>query len=256
MKLAVESTGTGEAVVLLHGTPTPPSHLRRLAERLAHRRRTLVPALPGYGGSASIEPGPVARTRDLLLAALQSLRIERVLAVIGFSGGTYHAFSLACGSTLPVAGVVALAGGADFSGDTASFHELAEALRSGVDLRPILPSRMLSATGNENAAARAEVERWIDATSPSHLATEFDEAARAPDLRDAVRDRRLPYLARVGALDATDAVTRVNRLHAVAPHGEVEIVPAVGHALLLEDFEGTARSIERFLDGLTAQSRT
>jgi len=43
MGMVFDDRGSGETVVLLHGTPSPPDHFAPLVERLAARYRVLVP---------------------------------------------------------------------------------------------------------------------------------------------------------------------------------------------------------------------
>jgi len=68
----VRVVGTGPAVLLLHGTPSPGEDWLPLAEELAPRYRVLIPDLPGYGASP-----PLASSSVDSRAAL----ISRVLTV-------------------------------------------------------------------------------------------------------------------------------------------------------------------------------
>ncbi len=93
----VRTHGSGSPVVLwkLHGTPTTTRTFDALVERLSAHHRVIVLALPGYDGTSWI-----ASSEKCSSAAGPSR--GGTVALVGFSGGVYHAFALASRGRLTV----------------------------------------------------------------------------------------------------------------------------------------------------------
>lgn len=249
MILHIEARGAGSTVVLLHGSPTAPAHLRPLAERLASRYRTLLVHLPGYDASGPLVPYDFAKAHALVEESVLA-HSARDVHLIGFSGGAYRALALAARGTLGVRSIACLGAYAGLPPDeAATLVGFAQLLRSGeVDPTPILEQRMLSPEGRKNPSWRRDVGSWAAAISPSHLADELEAIARAPDLHADIPRLDVPLLLRVGELDVATPPARSEAIVAVARRCTMERVPGAGHALLCEDFDGTARALERHLD--------
>jgi 3-oxoadipate enol-lactonase len=238
-------------VALLHGTPTTVDALEPLARALEGRHRVLVVHLPGYGKSPPLDGRyDLARARAAVEDALLGLGAVDA-ALVGFSGGAYRALDLALGGRLRPARVVSLAGFAALDeAEQAGFRQFAAALRSGVDLHAIAPQRFLSpAFAASHPDACAAVTAWLDATAPELLAQELDAFAEAPSLLPRLGALRAPLLARVGQLDVAVPPAKSEALGRAVPGALVEVVPEFGHALLLEDAEGTVASVSSFLAG-------
>ena len=245
--LHLEDRGAGTPIVLFHGTPTTPDHLRPLAERLARSWRTLLLHLPGYGKSEPLEPYDVELSHALIEDTLAALDIEKAHFVT-HSCGAYRAFALAGRRRIQSITISALGAVAHFPPATvASFLEFAALLRKAVDLSDAVTQLMLTHDGRQQPAWVADVRRWATASAPAHLASELEAFARAPDLRDVIRRLDTPILLRVGVLDAATTPERSSEIAAVARKCVMQLVPEVGHALLCEDFEATASAIEQHL---------
>jgi pimeloyl-ACP methyl ester carboxylesterase len=104
---------------------------------------------------------------------------------------------------------------------------------------------MLSAGAQGNAAWIDHVTSWATAAAAEDMANELEAFALSPVLD--VTAIRAPILARAGELDAALPFTASQELKGLAPDVTVQIVPGVGHALLLEDFAATAAAIEAHL---------
>lgn len=82
----VAETGSGSAVLVVHGTPGDWEQARSLAADLAPRHRVLLPSRPGYGRTP-LSTGRSPRDQaDAHAALLDALGVERA-AVVGISGG-------------------------------------------------------------------------------------------------------------------------------------------------------------------------
>jgi len=237
--------GRGPVTVLLHGCPTTPDVLAPIAERVSSFGTAVQVSLPGYGRSPALAPGwTIAQLHEVLERALLSRGLREV-ALVGFSGGAYHALAIACRGLLSVTRVVALAGVSELTPDErTAFQQTADALRVGTDLRSIAGARFLSAAFRDAHPERiVEVERWLDATTPANLAGELSVFADAESLTDKLASLAAPVLARVGSEDVATPPAKSRAIVEAARRGRLEVVPGAGHALMIEDREGTIDSV-------------
>ncbi len=68
--MTVDERGTGPAVLLLHGTPSPARDWEPLAARLAPSVRVIIPDLPGYGASPAPDDAAMEAVGDAIAAML------------------------------------------------------------------------------------------------------------------------------------------------------------------------------------------
>lgn len=245
--LELHIAGEGPVVVLLHGCPTTVDVLDGVAAQVARSARTVRVSLPGYGASRSL-PRPW-RLEDLH-AALEDALLRRGIdraSFVGFSGGAYHALALARRGVVKSTAVVCLAGLLGLSAEERSgFLQLAAAVEGGADLRDVAAARFLSSHARTPGNVAA-VQAWLVATSAANLAAEMRALADAPDLSDGVRQLDIPVLARVGSEDLASPPHKSEAIVAAARCGVLHVVPGAGHALPIEDQEGTARDVAEFL---------
>lgn len=245
--LHLEKAGRGVPVVILGGAPCTLDHLRPLAARLANRHLVALVHLPGYGESPPLHPYELEKSHQLVEQSLLSAGI-RSAHLIGMSGGAYRAFALAIRGDVRAHSVVTLGALTHLREDEAAgLRTYAAMIRDGVDTAAILEERMLSPAGRQNAAWVADVRAWATACSAETLAGELDAFAAAPDLRPALARLDLPMLLRVGTLDVATPPHHSEELAGMAHRAALQLVEGVGHALLCEDFEGTASAIEAHL---------
>lgn len=253
MVLHVDMIGTGPAVVLLHGAPMTRAYFAALSERLSRRFRVVLVDLPGYGRSAESLPYDLDESHRMLEDALEAHGV-RDAAFIGASGGSYRSFAIATRGRIRVRGIAALGGLADVTPDEAApLHGYAVILRSEAPVEPVLEQVMLTDLTRRSSVAVADVLAWGAATSRENLAQELEAFARAPNLLAAVAALEIPILLRVGDADRSTPPERSHRIAAIAKDATVEIVPGAGHALLWDDFEGTAASVDRHLERVFAR---
>jgi 3-oxoadipate enol-lactonase len=243
----VRDDGSGDAVLLLHGMPSPAEELSPLARALSVSHRVLLPDLPGYGASERLEPYSMSAAQHAIEAMLRSRGVERV-KVVGFSGGAYRALRLALEQRLEVTRVACLAPTPGPSAAEAEgLRQSAAAVRAGVDLGDMLVQRFLAARNHASAGAAAAVKTWLKAAPPEVIAAELEALAAEGDLRSAISRLRVPLLLRVGAEDVATPRALSEEIAAAVPGAELEVVPDCGHALLVEDEEATIRSVCAFL---------
>ena len=249
MTLHIEDKGRGPTVVLLHGTPMAPSHLRPLADRLSEHYRVLLVHLSGYGRSAPLEPYSLQRSLEVIEHEIESRHVGDV-HLVGVGAGGYRALAVSGSRRLRVRSVCMLGGFASLdSSEKLRLAAFADMLRAGVDRRLLVES-VLSPRGRNETFLRIEVERWAASVSHEYLSREIEAFIEAPGLCGMLEDLRAPIMMRVGTLDAMVSLENMRRI-ATASRVNLEEVEGAGHALLCEDFEATARSVETFLANVT-----
>ncbi len=180
--LRTTELGTGPAVLLLHGLPSPPAELVRLGATL-HGRRVLVPSMPGYAGAP---PAPGRQDIASIECAILALLAERGVAevdVVGTSMGAYRAIRLALSGRVVVRSLALLGAFAGLSAEERdAMRGLAGALRGGVDLSGVLAPRMLSKAAVTEPAFVSAVEEWLSLAPPEVLIEELEDLADAVSL--------------------------------------------------------------------------
>lgn len=244
--------GGGPCVLLLHGTPSPADDFDALVEVLAPAFRVLVPDLPGYGRSPALENPTVERVGDAIASMLRERGVERLHAVVGYSTGVYRALDLVLRHRREVRLLVALAGMATFDEAGRQFRaQFAARLRNepgllhSDELADLMLALMASpgwcATHPDDAE---RIRRWPTITSAAALAAELDALAAARDLRPELAALPCAVYVWVGELDAGAPPEWSHDLaQCVGARATVDIVPACGHAILVEDREATAAAI-------------
>ena len=245
--LHITETGTGPAVLFLHGLPSPVDQMDALGATL-EGRRVLVATMPGYAGTAPA-PGQqgVAAIEAMLLAALDTRGIEE-LDVVGYSMGAYRAVSLALSGRVRVGALVLLGPHVGLTAAEAEgMRGFATGLPAGADFTGVLAKRFLSKARAEAPELARSVETWLGLAPAAVLIEELEDLAAAPSLLARVPELDLPITLRVGAEDVATPSAHAEDIAARARDAVLEIVPGVGHALLVEDFDETARAVGRGL---------
>ena len=248
----VDDLGSGPAVVLFHGMPSPPSDFEALVQALLPHRRVLVPHFPGYGRTPPA-PGPVSSAETLarLETRLADLGVERAAAV-AFSAGAYQAVALALGGRVALERMVLLAPVVGFDPPLAeAYRDMAAAAASGAyDPRPSWLERMANAGfAVRDPAGAARVVAWLDAVPLATLCGELLALANATDLRPRLGTLRVPTLVLSGTGDNAVAPALAAEVARALPLGTFRAIEGAGHALLVEAPARTVELIAGFLLG-------
>lgn len=250
-RMYLSDSGKGDAVLLLHGTPSPAAEWSPIVEALTSRYRVLVPDLPGYGRSPTLADSSIESVGNALAAMLAQRRIDRLHAIIGFSTGAYRAFDLVLRHRLPTKLIVSLGGMACFEdsrqpmrGQFADLLEADPTLIATDTVRGHMCNRMLSRRWrDDHPGDESRVIGWLDTTTGPALASEVRALASARDLRPALPRLDAYVYARVGELDVGAPPALSRDIIDAVPRGELDIVPGCGHALLIEDLPATSGAI-------------
>lgn len=246
----VQSTGTGPAVVFLHGTPTTVDVFDGVIAQLADTHTCHVVHMPGYGKSAAPAlPISFEALYDEIATTLSAVTVGAV-TLCGTSGGAWHALALALRGVLPVTRVALFAGLADLGdAERDGFRQLAVALRAGADLRSLAAPRFLSPAAQQRPELCAAVEAWLGAAPAEVLASELEAFAAAHDLLDRLGGLTVPVLACVGSADAATPVAKSEAIVVRCKAARLVVQADVGHAILLEDPAGCVKELRAFVAG-------
>ena len=125
---------------------------------------------------------------------------------------------------------------------------IARTLRAGGDVRTAVADRMLGPSAASDVRFVSEVRSWLLPGGQHDLADELVAVAdELADHRLDVAALGIPALLRLGTADRMGPPDYLRSSRELMQDARIEEVPAAGHALLLEDYEPTAASVEHFL---------
>lgn len=233
-------------VVMLHGCPSAPASMWHVGEALTEIARVTNVHLPGYDGSPPLRPF----VEEQVLAAVEQTLSDagvRDAILVGFSFGVFRAFELALRARIGIRGVVALSGLSSMTAEhRTGIHANAKAIRDpALDLVSTFTPFFLSEPGIANADHRAQLATWFACVERADLCAELDAVAAVPDLD--LSALAIPVLARVGDADQATPVALTDQICAAVRGAERQIVPGVGHAIMLEDRDATQRAVATFV---------
>lgn len=242
------------AVLLLHGFTGDRSTWHPLAERLAARRRVIVPDLPGHGDTRLRAVPDMAGTTAMLGDLLATVGV-RSTTPVGYSMGGRVALHVALSALVPVEGLVLVSA--------------SPGLATEAERRRRCDDDDALAASIERDGVAAFAERWeaqpLFATQPAALRARLRArrvAASGPGLAASLR--RLgtgaqPWLGdRLGALGCPVLLVtgehdgKFQRIAAAMegaiPHARHVVIPDAGHAVHLERPDAFGAVLETFLD--------
>lgn len=256
VQLAVESTGRGEPLVLLHGWALHGGLFAGLAQRLAARFRVHAVDLPGHGHSAPLAPW----TLDGAVAALErAFAAEpRPLTVLGWSFGGLVALAWAQRAPARIARLALVGATPRFVAAADWPHGMAPATLAsfGADLgrawKPTLQRFLaLQVQGGEHgretlATLRAGAfSRGVP--EPRSLRDSLEVLA-ATDLRAGIAGIRVPALVLAGDRDTIVAPEAGRWLAGALPVARFAHVAGAAHAPFLSHPDAFGRTLAEFLD--------
>jgi len=257
-RLAVDVTGRGEPIVLVHGLATTGAIWRRVAPSLARSRSVAAIDVPGFGAS-----DPAGRGFDLDAVA-QRIRVGLARAgfaepydLVGHSMGGALALTLAAAHPEAVRGLVLVspAGLAPVPGALAAAVGRAAELyiplrRYGAPLAGHPWGRRLLMTGgviDGAALAPAEVRQLVCSSRGARRTREALVAVAAADLRAMLVDLQRPVGAIIGSGDRVVRPGTLDTIRALRPDAVCEAVTDAGHISMIERPQQFVTALERVL---------
>jgi pimeloyl-ACP methyl ester carboxylesterase len=257
-RLAVQSSGRGLPVVLLHAFPLDHGMWVR-QEPLAESVRLIVPDLRGFGGSRGSAPDGIAGMADDVVALFDALHVERPAVVCGVSMGGYVAQHVAARHPDRVAALVlvdtkleadtpeARANRFDLAGKVGRLGQaiLADAMIPRLLAVPhtTSPAAAVARHAENQALLKEMILRQPVATIQAALAALGDR----PDMTEPMRQVRVPSLLVVGAEDQITPPACLEAAEAIIPNAKLLIVPGAGHLVPLEAPEVFNHAVLEFL---------
>lgn len=259
--LAIEQTGRGEPLVLLHGIATNRHIWNLVTPLLAAQRRVIAVDLPGFGGSA-----PVGEEFDLERV---SLRIARGLAAKGIPGPfDLVGHSLGGGVALTLAAhrpqsvrrlvLVAPAGLKPMSPRVAAVLASAAdtviaARRGAASLTDLAWGRRLLLTGvvaDGSGLPPALARQMVLASSTALRTAPALRTIATADLRPLLIEARVPLGVIWGERDQTMPVETATQVVAVRPDAMIARLQGTGHVPMVERPPAFAEALEWMLHEL------
>lgn len=240
----------GPWVTLVHGGLVHGASWAPLVTTLAIQHRVLVPDLRGYGAS---DPAPdgysVPKFSDDVMTLWNHCGVERS-AVVGFSMGGFVALELALRAADQVSALILLgtapavgeAGCQAFARRAAAVEQCGLADEIHVHLNRVFSNSFRTTNSEAVTAYAAEVWR----NRPEVLAATFLALCDFDRTADLGRVR-CPSLIIAGEEDAALGVEGSRVLASGLPRASLELVPAAGHTVLMEQPEVVITLIHDFL---------
>lgn len=267
LRYAVEETGAGEPLVLLHGFTGCAANWRPLLPRLAERHRVIAIDLPGHGNSGA--PGSVARYKMPRVAADLIELLTRHDATpahwLGYSMGGRLALYMAVRqssvvrSLTLVSATAGLANAAKRQARRAADEALAARIeRDGVasfvaewERNPLFAG--LAGLPEE---ARATLHEQRLSNSPLGLANSLRGmgAGAQPSLWSRLAAMTAPALLIAGQRD-TKFVALNEGLAVSIPNATLRLIPDAGHVVQMEQPEAFLAAVTDFLERLHENGR-
>jgi pimeloyl-ACP methyl ester carboxylesterase len=252
--LAVDETGRGEPLVLIHGLATTREIWGIVVPALARERRVVTLDVPGFGASAPAGPG-----FDLALVAE---RIARGLAAHGVRGPfdlAGHSLGAGVALILVAPAGVRPRGRLPASLLAPSIPTLFAARRRLAPLTDFgLGRRLLLslAVADGSTISPTQARLMIEASNgASRIAAAFAAVASA-DLRPLLTQTVAPLGLIWGQRDLTVPARGAGEIRAARPDALLELIPEAGHVPMIERPEAFAAALAGLLERLPKHATT
>ncbi len=259
IELAYQDSGTGPAIILVHGHPLDHTMWAPQVEFLSPSYRVVVPELRGYG----LSPLPVGKRVTLLddfaqdiLALADHLQIERFI-LIGLSLGGQ--IILEAWRRAPVRVRALVLADTFASLDTPEQKQTRlttadrfEAQGFGNFAAESLHKMMTPANAKAMPAVAKHIQRMIRQSNPAGAAAALRGRTMRRDYMPLLGHIAVPTLILVGRHDAYTPVPLSEEMHRAIPGSQLEIIEDSGHMTNLERPEFFNALLGAFLENLSS----
>lgn len=257
--MAYTDQGQGKPLLLVHGYPLNRQMWAPQILGLSRVARVIAPDLRGHGDSEAV-PGPYSMElfADDLAALLDSLEIQQKVICCGLSMGGYAVFAFQRKYPERIAALILTATRAadDTPQARAARDQAAElARRNQLDqiFEGMLPKLLSEGNYHENPELVEQVRSIMRNTSQEGVLGDLAGLKDRPDSRPSLPDIKVPTLILHGADDRIVPVTEAKEMLVSIPNSQLQIIPAAGHLLNLEQPEIFNRAVIGFLSTLESQ---
>jgi 3-oxoadipate enol-lactonase len=254
LELAYDESGSGPALLFVHGWPHNRTLWSAQVSGLSTHARCIAPDLRGFGESTVTGPYSMQQYADDLVALLDSLGIDRAV-VCGLSMGGYVTMAMLRHHPDRVRALVLTSTRA--TADTPEAREkrmrLVEFVREkGVEA---LAARQLRAmVGETTFTSRPELleqlRRLMAAAPLEGVVGGLLAMADRPDSTDLMKGIRVPTLVIGGAEDTFTPPTELGTLAAAIPDARLELIATSGHVCAFERPAAFNHLVAEFLEHL------
>jgi pimeloyl-ACP methyl ester carboxylesterase len=265
--LAVDETGAGEPLVLIHGLATTREIWSLVVPALARQRRVITLDVPGFGTSppagARFELDQVA---ERILDGLGSRGIEGPFDLAGHSLGAGIAVTLAATRPDLVRGLILVAPAGLHPRRRLPASVLAPAVTPMFAIRRRLAPLTDFALGRQVLLAMAvadassvsptQARMMVEASSHATRIADAFATIAATDLRPRLDEIKAPLGLIWGERDVTIPVRGARHVRAARPDALLEVIPGAGHVPMVEKPDAFARSLQRLLQRLPKDATT
>ncbi len=239
-RIDVDVTGSGDAVVLLHGFPLTRAIWDRHVPELAQAHRVVRLDLRGMGAS-SVSDGPylMESLAGDVAAVLDALHVDRA-TLVGHSLGGYVALAFARMYVERLRGLALVCSRltADTPQQAADREALADRLERDGSIDAAVDAFMPRLFAAQTIAQRSDI---IDAmtsiaraNSPKGLAAMLRGMAQRSASDDIAPEIDVPVLVVAGELDAALPLDEARTIARTFAHGRLETIAGSGHTPMLE----------------------
>jgi pimeloyl-ACP methyl ester carboxylesterase len=253
LRIAYRSTGSGPALILLHGAYEDSRIWQRQLEDLADEFTVIAWDCPGCGGSDDLPAGFGGSLGEVLAAFIAALGLvgERRPHVLGLSFGSTIALDLARVAPEAAATLVLAAAYAGWAGslppdevERRYAQVLAELDRPAEEIIPVWLPTLL--TDRATPAMREFVGSIMADFRPSGMRSLLELAGRA-DYRPVLPTIAVPTLLLYGSEDVRSPVAVGEAIREAVPGAELAVLPGVGHLGFVEDADAFDTKLRRWL---------
>lgn len=250
-RITYEERGEGPPLVFLHGIGGDAACWRSQLDAFSVAFRVIAWNMPGYGGSAPLDPMTFPALADALAGLLDRLEVDRA-HLVGHSMGGMVAQELVATRPERVRSLILVATSAAFGRPDGEWQRSFVAARLGpldrgqtmADLAPEIVTRLIGDDPDPAGVARAiaSMSGVPEATyrAAIHCLLTFDRRAALPNIN-------VPTLLLAGERDTTAPPALMGRMAAKIRGARFEVMPRAGHLANLEQPAAFNQYLARFL---------
>jgi pimeloyl-ACP methyl ester carboxylesterase len=264
--LAVDETGRGAPLVLVHGLATTRHIWNPVVGRLARRRRVLTLDLPGFGESLPAGPGfELDAVAERVARAIAAHGVQAPFDLTGHSLGAAVALTLAARRPKLISRLVLVAP-AGFQPVPAPVSLLAPGLdalfaarRRLAPLTDLALGRRLlltMAVADGAAIGPTQARLMVQASAGASRTAAAFQAVAGSDLRPLLTRTKAPLGLIWGERDRTIPPRTARLLLDARPDGRLELIRGAGHVPMVERPSEFAAALERLLRTLPRYATT
>ncbi|QAU47616.1 alpha/beta fold hydrolase [Bradyrhizobium guangzhouense] len=238
-------SGEGPPLFLFHSLLSDRASFDAIAPELATSFRTIVPELPGFGRSRTVEGG-LAAVADRMAEAVRDAANGAPAIVLGNGYGGFVALQMAIRHPQIAARLVLADSGAAFSEPgREAFRNMARVSREkGLEaITDVAMRRLFAPEFQEQHPELMKDRRAAFLRTDPDVFRAACEALAGLDLRAELATVKVPVLVLVGEHDEATPPPMSHELAAGLPHARLEIIPGCAHVPQLQ-------SPRQFLDAL------